>query len=47
MISERRIQVGPANARRGESVASAGADPTVATCAIQFAPRSVCYEALS
>jgi hypothetical protein len=27
--------------------ASAGADPTVATCAIQFAPRSVCHEALS
>jgi hypothetical protein len=28
-------------------VASAGADPTVATRAIQFAPGSVCYEALS
>jgi hypothetical protein len=33
--------------RRAESVAGAGADPTVATCAIQFAPGSVCYEALS
>jgi hypothetical protein len=33
--------------RRAESVASAGADPTVDACAIQFAPRSVCYEALS
>jgi hypothetical protein len=33
--------------RRAESVASAGADSTVTTCAIQFAPRSVCYEALS
>src|ERR1700738_4691227 len=33
--------------RGAESVAGAGADPTVATCAIQFAPGSVCYEALS
>jgi hypothetical protein len=28
-------------------VADARADPTVAICAIQFAPRPVCYEALS
>jgi len=34
------------SAERAKSVASAGADPTVATCAIQFAHRSVCYEAL-
>ena len=33
--------------RGAESVAGAGADPTVAICAIQFAPGSVCYEALS
>ncbi len=32
--------------RRAESVAEAGADPTVAACAIQSAPRSACYEAL-
>ena len=32
---------------RAESVADAGADPTVATRAIQIPPGSVCYEALS
>jgi hypothetical protein len=38
--------VSQAELRRAESVAEAGADPTVAACAIQSAPRSACYEAL-
>jgi|SRR5580692_6230994 hypothetical protein len=35
-----------APSRRAESVAGAGADPTVAACTIQSTARAACYEAL-